>query len=501
MITHKYKKNLALIVILTSLSFITIAQNKTTKPNVIVILVDDMGWQDLACFGSKFYETPNIDALAKDGILFTQNYASCPVCSPTRASVLTGKNPVKTGVTDWIKGRQANANAKPFEKLIGPETAYELALAEKTIAEEALKSNYKTFFVGKWHLGEEEKFWPQHQGFQKNIGGWSKGSPSGKINDTTGGFFAPYKNPTISEGVNGEYLTDRLTDETMAFIDKNKTQPFFIMYSSYAVHNPLQAPKTLVDKYLDKQKKLAINSSSRFVKDEPWMKNQNDWKRRTVQDNAVYAAMIENLDWNIGRIITQLKSQNLYYNTLIIFTSDNGGLSTAEGSPTVNANLRGGKGWLYEGGIRVPMIITWKNAIKKPSVSTLPISSVDIYPTVAKAINGSYKKDMKIDGDNIFAMLADTTNFKNREIFWHYPHYSNQGGKPGSVIRKGNFKLIYNYEDESVELFNLLNDESEKQNVASKYEQTTKELKAKLFDWLQKNNATKPVKNTGYKLP
>lgn len=474
------------------------AQNNYKQPNVIVILADDLGWADLSCYGSTFYETPNLDKLASNGIRFTQNYATCPVCSPTRSSMMTGKYPVNTGVTDWIRGRQADGNAKPYEKLIAQPTAYQLALEENTIGEYALANGYKTFFAGKWHLGEEEKYWPQYQGFQTNIGGWKAGSPTGRVNDTTGGFFTPYKNPMLPDGPQGEYLTDRLTNESLAFIESNKQVPFFLMYSLYAVHNPLQAPAALIKKYQAKQKALYLQNKEQFAKDEAWMKYENDWKRRTIQGNAKYAAMIENMDWNIGRLLEKIKQLGIDDNTLIIFTSDNGGLSTAEGSPTVNGPLRAGKGWLYEGGIRVPLIMYWKGKIIAGSSSDLLVSTADFFPTIASAINGSYKKDGSIDGEDILTAVANPTAYQNRELFWHYPHYSNQGGKPGSAIREGSYKLIYNYEDESMELYNVVNDIGEKTNIAATNKKMARQLKHKLFKWLKHNHALMPNKNPNY---
>jgi arylsulfatase A-like enzyme len=492
-----FKHSIALLVALFLL-YSTYAQNNKRQPNIVVILADDLGWADLSSYGSNFYETPNLDKLAATGIRFTQNYATCPVCSPTRASIMTGKYPIKTGVTDWIRGRQEDGKARPYEKLIAQPTAYQLALDEKTIGEFALDNGYKTFFAGKWHLGEEEKYWPDHQGFQINKGGWSKGSPTGRINDSTGGFFTPYANPKLSDGPPGEYLTDRLTDECLRFIDANKQSPFLLLYSLYAVHNPLQAPRDLINKYKAKQAKLNITANNRFAKDEPWMNDEDEWKRRLVQDNPVYAAMIENMDWNIGRLIEKLKQLKLDDNTLVIFTSDNGGLSTAEGSPTTNGPLRAGKGWLYEGGIRVPLIMYWKGEISGGSISDLPVCTADLFPTIAKAINDNYRKDSAVDGENIFQLLANQKTGPHRTFYWHYPHYSNQGGKPGSAIREGNYKLIYNYEDKTVELYDVVHDVAEKDNIAKSNSRIVEKLKRKLFLWLDQNHALFPAKNPGY---
>jgi arylsulfatase A-like enzyme len=476
----------------------TIAQDNTRKPNIVFILADDLGWADLTSYGSTFYETPNLDKLASMGTRFTQAYASCPVCSPTRASVLTGKYPIKTGVTDWVKGRQENGKARDYEKMIAQPFNYFLKQEEETIAEAALKNNYKTFFAGKWHLGEDEKNWPEANGFQINKGGFTKGSPAGFKNDSTGGFFTPYNNPRLSDGPNGEYLTDRLTNESISFLEENKNTPFFLMYSLYAVHNPMQAPKDLVKKYQAKRKALNIADSLRFKKDEPWMKFEKGWKQRIVQDNAVYAAMIENMDANIGRLLKKLDSLGLSDNTIIIFTSDNGGLSTAEGSPTKNGILKAGKGWLYEGGIRVPMIIKWPSKIKTGQVSDMPISSVDIFPTLSKAMNKNAMISKTVDGKDIITLLKNEKVNGNRFLYWHYPHYSNQGGKPGAAIIKNDFKLILNYEDQSVELYNLKNDLAEQNNLAATNKSLVVSYSLALKKWLKNNNAIYPKANPNY---
>lgn len=462
------------------------AQENKRAPNILLILADDLGWSDLSCYGSSFYETPHLDQLAKKGIRFTQNYATSPVCSPTRASLLTGKYPVRTGVTDWIKGRQENGKAKPFEKFVTPPTAYQLAPEEKTIAEFARENGYRTFFAGKWHLGEEEKYWPLSQGFEINKGGWRAGSPTGRVNDSTGGFFTPYKNPVLTDGPPGEYLTDRLTNECLSFLESNTSAPFFMMYSLYAVHNPMQAPAALVRKYEAKLNKMKTPAGGNFVKDEPWMKSEDGWKRRIVQNNPVYAAMIENMDQNIGRLLAKLEQLHLDENTMIIFTSDNGGLSTAEGSPTSNDPLRAGKGWLYEGGIRVPLLLYWKDKIQPGAVTGLPVCAADLFPTVATAINGKYKKDKTVDGENILSMLARPGPYQQRTLYWYYPHYSNQGGGPGSALREGKYKLIYSYETNEAELYDLSADVGERNNIAGGNRGIVERMKKKLLAWIKR---------------
>ncbi|MFD2525876.1 sulfatase [Flavihumibacter stibioxidans] len=479
----------------------TTAQEKSQRPNIVVILADDLGWADLSSYGSTFYETPNLDQLASSGIRFTHSYATSPVCSPTRASMMTGKYPVKTGVTDWIPGRQADGIVRAYEKLTPPPTANQLPLEERTISEYALAQGYKTFFAGKWHLGEEEKFWPDSQGFQINKGGWSKGSPTGRINDSVGGFFTPYKNPTLKDGPAGEYLTDRLTDECLSYIESHTHTPFLLMYSLYAVHNPMQAPKALINKYEAKRRTIATSEKDRFLKDEAWMKHETGWRRRVLQDNPVYAAMLENMDWNIGRILNKLRQSGLDDNTLVIFTSDNGGLSTAEGSPTTNDPLRAGKGWLYEGGIRVPLIMYWKGKLTAGSISDLPVSTADLFPTIAKAIDNNYQADSNIDGENIFDLLKYPQASRDRKLFWYYPHYSNQGGKPGSAVRIGNYKLIYNYEDGSLELYDVVNDISERNNLAAPNHHILNRLKKELLVWLGETGAMMPDNTAEFKSP
>jgi len=463
------------------------------RPNILILFADDLGWADLGCYGSTFYETPVLDSLAATGIKFTHGYSTSPVCSPARASLMTGKYPVKTGITDWIPGRHANGKARPYEKLIGPATALELSLKETSLAQVASNAGYSTFFAGKWHLGETDSHWPEHFGFHTNIGGWSKGAPYGFKNDTTGGFFTPYANPRLSDGPPGEYLTDRLTAESIHYLDTlPREKPFFMLYSLYAVHNPMQAPAALVNKYKAKATGMMAPSETPFVKNEAWMDKEQGWRQRIIQNHTVYAAMVENMDTNIGRLLAALRQRGRLDNTLIIFTSDNGGLSTAEGSPTVNSYLRAGKGWLYEGGVRVPFIVHWANGRLSGITSDIPITTADIFPTIVQAIQPDKSLVKEVDGANIFELLSRGEVAKTRTLYWHYPHYSNQGGRPGASIREGKWKLIYNYEDESIELYDLFQDKTEKHNQAGFYPDLSTEMKKKLLQWLILNNASSP---------
>jgi arylsulfatase A-like enzyme len=321
---------------------------ETPKPNFIFILVDDLGWADLGCYGSTFHETPNIDRLAAGSMRFTNAYAACPVCSPTRASIMTGKYPARTGITDWIPGRQSNAEPQHSDMLISRDFELEMKLEETTIAEALKRVGYKTFFAGKWHLGEDSVYWPENQGFELNKGGWGTGWPRG-------GYFSPYENPRLESGPEGENLTDRLTDETLRFMQTHTEEreagvydnPFFVFLSYYTVHTPLQGKPELVKKYESKIRAQGLQPETMETTDREWIRVAPPGGRyveRIRQGHPVYAAMIETLDTNVGRIMAHLEESGLGENTIVIFMSDNGGLATSEGSPTSNLPLRAGKG-------------------------------------------------------------------------------------------------------------------------------------------------------------
>ena len=459
------------------------------KPNFVFFLVDDLGWTDVGCFGSTFYETPNIDKLAAQGMKFTDAYAACPVCSPTRASIMSGKFPARINLTDWIPGRQAGGRAnEPSNKVVPPEFQLNMSLNEVTIAEALKEAGYATGFFGKWHLGQTEEFWPESQGFEVNKGGHSKGSPPG-------GYFSPYKNPRLSDGQDGEYLTDRLADETVAFIDLQKEKPFFAYLSFYTVHNPMQGKPEKIEKYKKKAKSLGLLDLPQFNENPEWAKNvgQGNWKERLVQAYADYAAMVESLDENIGKVLDKLEELGLAENTIVFFMSDNGGLSTSEGSPTTNAPLRAGKGWLYEGGIREAMIVKWPGSVKPGTKNSEPVISTDFYPTILEMAGLPLNPKQHMDGTSLKPVLEGSGNLNRDAIFWHYPHYSNQGGKPGGAVRKGDFKLIERYETGFLELFNLKDDISEKNNLADKMPDKAQELLKLLQDWRSKVNAQMPT--------
>jgi len=467
--------------------FFSSCLKKEKLPNFIFILLDDYGYTDLGCYGSKFYETPNIDRLASEGIRFTDAYAACPVSSPTRAALMTGKYPVNTGVTDWIPGRQVVASGLPEDRFLSQAFSLQLSLQENTIAE-ALKSiGYSTMISGKWHLGQDSVFWPENQGFDVNKGGYSNGSPN--KSNRSNGYFSPYGNPRLKDGPDGEYLTDRQTDEAIRFIEDKKDKPFFVYLSYYAVHNPMQGKEELIQHFTKKADSMGLNDKEPFTKEKDWIKlaPKGNFKERTMQSNAVYAAMIYSVDENLGKLFAKLKQLKLDRNTIIFFTSDNGGLSTCEGSPTSNFPLRAGKGWLYEGGIRVPLIIKAPGFIDKPAVTDVPVSTIDFYQTILEMTGTTYISN-KTDGVSILPVLQ-SGKIEPRPLFWHYPHYSNQGGNPGSAVRFGNYKLIDDFETGMQELYDLNLDISESNDISVANPEKVRELYGMLNEWRNKNGA------------
>lgn len=473
------------------------AAGNSQKPNVLFILLDDFGYSDLGCYGSRYYETPNIDRLSLHSVKFTDAYASCPVSSPTRASVMTGKYPVNTGITDWIPGRQASTSGSKDDRLIAKPFRQELALDEKTIAELLKQNGYRTMISGKWHLGETPEYWPENQGFDVNRGGFSKGSPV--KNNSANGYFSPYGNPRLEDGPQGEYLTDRQTDEAIRFIENKSDKPFFVYLSYYAVHNPMQGKDELVRRFIKKADSLGLNGKEAFTRDRDWIRKSmsDNYKERIIQSNPVYAAMICSVDENLGKLFSRLKELGIYENTLIIFTSDNGGLSTSEGSPTCNYPLRAGKGWLYEGGIRVPLLVKLPGKDLPGRLEHTPVSSVDYFETIAE-ITGSPTGSIKTDGLSIVPLLKGR-KMSERPLFWHYPHYSNQGVEPGSAVRMGRYKLIDNFERNRQELYDLEKDISETNDISGSLPGKTKELFDILMEWRKKTGAVMMDKNPQWK--
>ncbi len=448
------------------------ADSPARPPNIVFILIDDMGWADGNCFGSKFYETPQMDALAASGVRFTQAYAACAVCSPTRAALMTGKYPARLHITDWIPGEGAPKNAR-FKI---PEWQQHLPLEETTLAEALKKLGYVTAHIGKWHLGGE-KYYPQHQGFDTNIAGGDTGHPAS--------YFWPYGNtnndhrvPGLAErgGQQGDYLTDQITDEALQFIQANKDKPFYLNLCHYAVHAPLMGKQSLIDAAADR----------------PGVDGQS---------NTVYAAMLKSVDESVGRIVKKLDDLHLSEHTLIVFTSDNGGCIHF-GKPTVTSNfpLRNGKGSAYEGGLRVPLIVRMTGVTHPGATCDMPVITMDFFPTLLE-LAGADKSASRtaVDGVSFVPLLRGENQTPHQELFWHYPHYWN-GGKisPYSVARVGDWKLIRFYETGTEELYDLKNDLSEKNNLAASSPAKRKELSVRLDAWLKETDAQLPVPNPQY---
>jgi arylsulfatase A-like enzyme len=441
------------------------AQGK--RLNFVFVLMDDLGQLDIGCFGSRFYETPNIDRLAAQGMRFPSGYAACPVCSPTRASIMAGKYPARLNITNFIAGMKSG-------KLIPPEYRKELPLEEFTVAEAFKEGGYSTLFLGKWHLGGP-KFFPDKQGFEVTVA-------------AAGGtrtYFSPYGNPNLKDGPPGEYLTDRLTDEACRLLEEHKEKPFLLYLAHFAVHVPLMAKKDLTAKYEEKAAKLPP-VEPRFIP-------EGAMQARQVQDHAVYAAMVQSMDESVGRITRKLEELGIADRTAVIFMSDNGGLSTAEGSPTSNVPLRGGKGWLYEGGIREPLIVKWPGVTKPGSVCDVPVTSTDFYPTMLDMAGLPPRPEQHVDGVSFAALLRGGAPPARPAIYWHYPHYSNQGGSPCGAVRAGDWKLIEWYEDNRVELYNLKDDLGEKNDLAAKMPEKAAELRKMLAEWRKAVDARMPT--------
>ena len=416
------------------------------RPNVVLILIDDMGWRDLGCSGSTFYQTPKIDALARAGMRFINAYAAAPICSPTRASILTGQHPARLGMTDWLPGRRDS----PAQKLRRPMIAQHLPERSTTLAEALRERGYRTASIGKWHLGGAGHG-PEQNGFGVNIGGTQSGSP-------TGGYFR-FETPTLRLNA-GEYLTDRLTDEAERFITENRDRPFFVYLAHYAVHIPLQAKKDAIERHRGRAP-------------------QDEFHR-----NPVYAAMVESVDESVGRIIKKLDELKITDRTVVIFTSDNGGLAVKEGPhtpATSNSPLRAGKGYLYEGGIRVPLVVQWPGVAKPATICDVPVFSADLYSTIVTAAGASGNN--LVDGQSLLPLLKQEDGFERRPLYWHYPHYSNQGGKPSGAVREGDWKLVEFFEDGRTELYNLGNDPTESKDLAMERPDKIEALKSKLSAW------------------
>jgi len=460
---------------ITALAIVTLlAASVDAKPNFVFFLIDDMGYMDIGANNpSTFYETPNIDRLAATGMRFTNGYAANPVCSPTRYSIMTGKHPSRVDATNFFSGRRSGRFAPaPLND--------RMSLQEVTIAESLREAGYRTAFLGKWHLGPTEEFWPEHQGFEFNIGGHHKGSPPG-------GYFAPYKNPRLPSGPDGEHLPVRLTNEAIKILDQVQDDPFLLYLSFYSVHTPLQAPKHLIEKY--QRKAARMPDAPEFAPEEQVLPIDKQRLVRIRQRHATYAAMVEAMDAQIGRVLDRLQELGLTDDTVVMLTSDNGGLSTSEGSPTSNLPLRGGKGWVYEGGIREPFLIRWPDAVAPGTVCHTPVMSTDFYPTILQIAELPAQPEQHLDGVSLVPLLQQAGKIQRDALFWHYPHYSNQGGFPGGAIRIGDYKLIERYEDGRVQLFNLQTDIGERDDLAANDPQRVAMMRSRLHNWYEEVDA------------
>lgn len=470
--------------------------------NVVFIMADDMGVMDVGFNNpDTFYETPRLDALAKESVRFTSGYAACPVCSPTRSSILTGQYPARTRNTDHFGGANGfETIPEPYDPgrdgqfghfanrpVLPAPFVNHLAAEHTTLAEALRAAGYATLHAGKWHLGGEGSL-PTDHGFDVNIAGARQGSPPGGKR-----YFSPYGNPALPDGPPGEHLPDRLATEVASFIAEHKGDPFFVYLPFYSVHTPLMAPPKLVAKYEAKRKKLGLEP--RFEKDPPR-------ENRIVQDHAVYAGMVESMDAAIGKVLDALEANGVADDTLVIFFSDNGGLSTSEGLPTANRPYRAGKGWMYEGGIREPLIVRWPGKGKAGAVCDVPVISTDFYPTILDICGLPPIPKQHVDGVS-FARLLEQPDADHARppLFWHYPHWGNQGGIPSSAIRDGNWKLIRFAWKKSPELYNLADDPGEHHNLAGERPDKLADLTRKLTALLEDTRALEPAKNPRSKKP
>ena len=454
---------------------------KYSKPNILFILVDDLGYQDLGITGSTFYETPNIDQLANNSMIFTNGYAASRVCSPSRASIMTGKFVARHGITDWIGAKTAEEwrSRNRYDKLLPANYVHALPNEDITIAEALKQGCYKTFFAGKWHLGGEGSYSEDH-GFDINIGGLEAGSPRG-------GFFSPWNNPKLQNKEKGENLTLRLAKETANFISQNKDSTFFAFLSFYAVHAPIQTTEENWKKYRNKADSIGIAEKGYAM--------ERVLPIRQVQDNPIYAGMVETMDNAVGLVLKTLETNGVAENTIVVFTSDNGGVASGDHYATSNLPLRGGKGYQWEGGIKEPFFIKvpWLNS---GGVKTdYPVIATDFYPTLLDLVGLQLNEEQHMDGISLKPLLSGKNLNIKRPLYWHYPHYGNQGGEPSSVIQQEGWKLIHYWEDGRQELYKLPSTEHDSLNVISRHPEMALDLSHNLMSWLKEVNAKFPTED------
>jgi arylsulfatase A-like enzyme len=450
-----------------------------SKPNILFILADDFGYHDMSVMGSEFYETPNIDRIANEGMIFTDGYAACQVCSPSRASIMSGKFPARHGITDWIGARTGEEwrKAGRHNQLLPPEYVHNLPHEYVTLPEALKEVGYKTFFTGKWHIGGKGS-WPEDHGFDINKGGWDVGSPRG-------GYFAPWENPNLESGPDGQNLSMRLAEETVDFIKENKDTSFFAYLSFYAVHGPIQTTQEKWAKYRAKAEELGIAETG--------FEMGHFLPIRQVQDNPVYAGLVEAMDDAVGKVLNALDEMGLDENTIVIFTSDNGGVAAGDAFATSNHPLRAGKGYQFEGGIREPYFIKMPGMEGGQKNST-PVTGTDFYPTLLELAGADLRPKEHTDGVSLVPLLNGGT-IDERPLIWHYPHYGNQGGQPSSIIRLGKWKLIHYYEDGREELYNLETDIEETVDLADENPELATELSKQLFEMLNEMGAHYPERD------
>ncbi|MCL2741839.1 MAG: sulfatase [Oscillospiraceae bacterium] len=468
-------------------------------PNIVLIYCDDLGYMDLGCYGSSFYETPNIDALAARGVRFTQGYATCPVCSPSRASVMTGKYPASVGVTDFINwGLPAGEpDYQHRGRLMDVPYLRALPKGEVTVAGALRSGGYATWHVGKWHLGDVGSL-PTDHGFDVNVGG-------GKFGGPWKGYFSPYRLNALEDSTDGEFLTDRLTDEAIGLIEGHvkagSGRPFFLSMCHYAVHTPIMAKEADVARFRVKAARLRLDRVDPLVEGEPFpvefLKHARV-TRRMVQSDPTYAALIWNLDQNVGRLLGALEGYGLDEGTLVVFSSDNGGLSTADSSPTCNLPLAEGKGWMYDGGVRVPLIARWPGRVPAGTVSDAVATCADFFPTFLEAAGLPPMPEQHQDGLSLLPEMADGAGLDREAVYWHYPHYANQGGTPGCAVRSGRHKLIEFFEDGRLELYDLIDDVSESFDLSADLPEVRDRLWALLDGWKRSVEARIPEPNPGW---
>jgi len=434
------------------------------KLNIVVIMADDLGWKDLHCYGTAQMDTPYLDRLAKEGMRFTDAYAAAPVCSPTRGAMMTGLSPARLRLTNHAPGHPDGFTLEG-SNLQEAESVRRLELSYITIAERLKEAGYATAHVGKWHLSyvarndrsgvAEPDLRPEKQGFDRNVGGWRRGGPAS--------YFSPYKNEALRDGKEGEYLPERLAEEAIAFVTESREEPFFLNWWPYSVHYPLQAPAPIIEKY----------------------------RARKGIRNPTYAAMIEGMDRAIGRFLAALDDAGLRENTLVIFNSDNGGYNGD------NRPLRGFKGMIFEGGIRVPWIVRWPGVVEAGTTCATPVISMDCYPTILEAAGIDEGSGTNLDGESILPLLKQTGGLEREAIFFHYPNYAfHKKNRLASAIRSGNHKLIQRYDDGSIELYNLAEDIGEERNLAARFPELAKQLDEKLEKWLRESDARLPTRGT-----